>query len=127
MRDLLAESCLRLLAGAVPKRTLADLRGSILRSPNAFPWREVNEEIAALPVDEDQLLQSGIRGQRDWILRGGAARPRKSVRHHGKTILAYVLSRLIFFVLYTLAAVVLLVLLKHRWPGLDIYRLLEWL
>ena len=41
--------------------------------------------------------------------------------------MAYLLVRSIFFVLYSVAVVIALLLIKQNWPHLDIYKLLEWL
>jgi hypothetical protein len=35
-------------------------------------------------------------------------------------------AQLIFGAIYALVIVVLLLLLKHRWPELDVYRVLYW-
>ena len=131
VRDQVGEACLRLLAGAVPPKTMNGLRAEILAQPDAFPWQAVNDRIVAEAIPADQFLEKGLRAQRDWILRGGAAgggvRRKKSMKSRGKGLLALLVARLVFFALYTVAVVALLILLKHRWPGMDVYALLDWL
>ena len=125
--DQVGEAALRLMAGVVPRKTMTALRGEIVASPERYPWREVTDQILADPVEDGRLVQQGLRAQRDWVLRGGRETPRKPVATRGKFALAFVLSRLIFFAIYTVAVVVLLILLKRQWPAFDIYRILEWL
>jgi len=119
---------LRLLAGVVPKGTMAALRGEIMSSPDAFPWKAVNERILSDPVDPAQLTQAGLRGQRDWILRTGRPKAgRRSMKVRGKSMLAYLIVRSIFLALNAAALIALLILLKHHWSWLDIYSVLDWL
>ena len=132
VREQLGEASLRLLAGVVPAGTMAELRGEIMSSPEAFPWKAVNERILADPVDAAQLTQAGLRGQRDWILRTGRpqARPptrRRSMKVRTKSLVAYLIVRSVFFVVYAAALIVVLILLKHHWSWFDIYSVLDWL
>lgn len=118
---------LRLLAGAVPKRTLDGLQRTVQQSPSEYPWQVVTRVVLAEPVDDRRLLEQGLRAQRDWILRGGRETPGKPISVHAKTFVAKVVAQLIFVGVYTVVIVVLLLLLKHRWPEVDIYRALDWL
>ena len=127
MRAQLGEASLRLLAGVVPRATMAELRGEILSNPAAFPWKTINERILADPVDDGQLMQAGLRSQRDWILRTARPKGRRSLKVKSKNLLAYLLVRAVFTVLYALALVVVLILLKHHWSWFDIYAVLDWL
>ena len=128
VRQQLGEVSLRLLAGAVPGKAFGDARRIIERSGGGYPWEEVNQRVIEDDLEEAQLIRQGLQAQRDWILRGGApGRKRKSLKARGKGFVAFVLSRLIFFVFYTVAVVVLLVMLKHHWPQIDVYVALEWL
>lgn len=122
-----SECSLRLMAGMVPARTLEEIRGDMAAKRDGYPWEEVVDRILRDPVDRRRLLERGLRAQRDWIARGGADRGRRMrrVRTAGKRFLAYLLSRAIFFVLYTVAVVVLLVLVQSKWPELNIYRIPE--
>jgi len=120
-----AEATLRLAAGLVPPPTLQKIRAQVLADTESFPWREVNERILAVDLPEQQLLQQGLRFQRDTIVRGGRSGKRRTLKSRGKSLLAVLLARGIFFVVYTVAVVVLLILLKHQWPGFDIYSLLD--
>lgn len=107
---------------------MAALRREILSSPEAFPWKAVNDLIVADPIDPAQLTQDGLRGQRDWILRTGRPKPgRRSAKVRGKNFLAYLIVRSVFFVLYAAALIVVLILLKHHWSWFDIYAVLDWL
>lgn len=121
------ECALRLMAGVVPARTLEEIRGDLAARRDGYPWEDVVERILRDPVDRRRLLERGLRAQRDWIARGGAARGRvlRRARVAGKRFLAYLISRAIFFVLYTVAVVALLVLARSRWPDLNIYRIPE--
>jgi hypothetical protein len=117
---------LRLMAGAVPRRTMDALKRTVLSSPDEYPWRAVNRVVLEAPVDEQDLAQRGLKAQRDWILRGGRENPGKSLSVHAKTWIAKLLTQLIFLTAYSLVVVVLLLILKHKWPTADIYRLLAW-
>ena len=98
----------------------------IPRSRNGLPLKEMTASQQQLAY---ALLQSALRGQRDWIMRRGREpeRPQRRVSSAGQRALAYGLSRAIFFVIYSVAVLALLVLLKHRWPEVDIYVVLDWL
>lgn len=122
-----AEVSLRLLAGSVPRRTLEALKRTVQQSPSEYPWQVVTRAVLAEPVDEQQLVQNGLRAQRDWILRGGRETPGRPLSVQAKTFVAKVLSQLIFVLVYTVVIAVLLLLLRHRWPELDLYRILDWL
>lgn len=123
----IAAVALRLLAGAVPRRTLDGLKRTLLASPAEYPWQVVNQVVLAEPVDEQDLAQKGLKAERDWILRGGRETPGKPLSVQVKTLVAKLLTQLIFLFVYTLVVVVLLLLLKHKWPSFDVYRLLAWL
>ncbi len=125
--DDVGQAALRLMAGTVSRKQLAALRKELLRSPESYPWRETTDAILRVEVDDERLLQQGLRAQRDWVVRGGRETPKPSVKHRSKNFVAYLLSRAIFFVLYTGAVVVLLVLLKAKWPQIDIYAANDWL
>jgi hypothetical protein len=125
-----AEVSLRMMADAIPRRTQDDVRALMASHSEEYPWQRVVDVVLRDAVAADDLISKGLRAQRDWFNRGTVApapRAVRAARVAGKRALAYVLSRAIFFVLYTLAVVVLLVVLKQRWPEVDIYRLLDWL
>jgi len=132
VREQLGEACLRLVAGAVPEATMSEVRGRAMAESEGYPWRAVNDRLVQDPVDERELIEAGLRGQRDWIMRGGGSRsaaerkrPRRTLKVRGKSFLAYLVVRTLFFIIYTGAVVVALLLVKQNWPDLDIYRLLE--
>lgn len=116
---------LRLLAGAVPKRTMDQLQRAP-QSPSEFPWQVVTQAVLAEPVDEQKLLQQGLAAQRDWILRGGRETPGPGLVHHTKSFFAKVVAQLIFAALFTIVLVTILILLKYKMPEFDIYRVLDW-
>ncbi len=122
-----ALSALRLLAGTVPKKRLQALRQTVDKAGGEYPWERVTDALNAEPAEQQQLVQQGLRAQRDWILREGRETPKASMKSRGKGFMARLLGRLIFFALILLVAVILLILLKARWPDLDIYGPLPWL
>jgi hypothetical protein len=119
------ETSHRMFAGLVPGGTAAKLRQRIAEDPARYPWEEVVAIVNAAAVPPADLIQRGLRAQRDWILRAAAGRPMRRLRVAGKTLLARILAQLLFFGLYSAAVVVLLLLLKLKWEGADIYRLLD--
>jgi hypothetical protein len=120
----IASVSLRLMAGAVPRSTLESLKRTLVQSPAEFPWRVVTQAVLAVPVEEQKLVQQGLRAQRDWILRGGRENPGKPLSVRAKTLAARLLTQLIFLTVYSGVVLVLLLALKHKWPGADVYRLL---
>ncbi len=123
----IAAVSLRLLAGAVPRRTLDGLKRTVQASPAEYPWQVVNKVVMAEPVDDHDLAQKGLRAQRDWILRGGRENPGKPLSVQAKTLVAKLLTQLIFASIYAVLIVILLWVFKHKWPSMDIYRPLAWL
>lgn len=124
--DICAVS-LRLLAGAVPKRTLEALKRTVLSSSEEYPWQAVNKVVLGDPVDPSELAQRGLRAQRDWILRGGRSDPGPSLSVRSKTIVAKLLVQTVLLTIYLIIATAILIGLKHKWPDFDIYRVLSWL
>jgi hypothetical protein len=122
-----AEVSLRLMAGVVSRKLMDTLQRTVRQNPAEYPWQVVNQAVLAETVDPARLVQQGLRAQRDWIVRGGRENPSRPLGLRAKTLLAMVLSRLLFFAAYTAAVAVLLLLLKQKWPGLDLYRILYWL
>lgn len=118
---------LRLLAGAVPKRTMEQLQRTLRQSHAEFPWQVVTQAVLSEPVDPQQLVQQGLAAQRDWILRGGRETPRPQVGARAKGLLARLCAQLVFGALYTVVILAILLLLKHKLPELDIYRVLDWI
>ena len=117
---------LRLLAGAVPRQTMQQLQRTVRQSPSEFPWQIVTQAVLADPVDPQQLVQQGLRAQRDWIVRGGRETPATPVTQRAKGLLAKLCAQAIFLLLYTVVVVVALLLLRHKVPELDIYRITTW-
>lgn len=125
-----SEVSLRMMASAIPRKTQDRVRTLMAEGADHYPWQRIVDTVLADPVDADDLLGKGLRAQRDWFARSqvsATARAGRAARVAGKTALAYTLSRLIFFVLYTAAVILVLVLAKHHWPQFDIYRVLDWL
>ncbi|MCA8943835.1 MAG: hypothetical protein KDB80_14830 [Planctomycetes bacterium] len=133
------EVSLRMMARTVPADTVQHLQARLYAQPDEYPWEDVVDAVLADPVDPSELLNRGLQGQRDWVLRGGAAaaparpgggartgRP-KTLKVRGKTLVAAAIVRSGFFVLYTAVVVGILILLRHKFPWFDIYRVLEWL
>lgn len=117
---------LRLLAGTVSKKTMDQLRRTLEHSPTEFPWQVVTQAVLAEPVDPQKLVQQGLAAQRDWIVRGGREVPGPSASQQVKGFVARICAQLIFGALFTLVLVAILLLLKHKMPGFDIYRILTW-
>ncbi|MEZ5965293.1 MAG: hypothetical protein R3F56_15780 [Planctomycetota bacterium] len=124
------EVSLRMMANAIPRKTQDRVRALMAEASQDYPWQRVVDTVLAEPVDEQDLLGRGLRAQRDWFARASVtatARAGRAVRVAGKTALAYAISRVIFFTLYTATVILVLVLAKHHWPQFDIYRILDWL
>ncbi len=119
------EASHRLLAGLVPGGTVTKLAGRIRDEEDRYPWEEVVESLTAPSVEPQELVQRGLRAQRDWILRSAAGRPMRRLRVATKTLLARIVAQGLFFVLYTTAVIALLLLIRLKWDWFDIYRLLE--
>jgi hypothetical protein len=124
--DAVARANLRLMAGAVSKRTMEQLQRTLQQNPSEFPWQVVTQALLAEPVDEQRLVQQALVAQRDWIVRGGRETPRPGLGHRAKSLLARLCAQLIFGVVYAIVIVVLLLLLEHLNPDLDISRVLRW-
>jgi hypothetical protein len=125
MADVAAVS-LRLLAGAVPRHTMQALQRTIESSPAEYPWQVVTKVVLEEPVDAGKLVQQGLRAQRDWIQRGGRETPGKSASVRAKTFVAKLTAQAIIFGVFVVLAVLSLLLIKHKWPEIDVYVLLEW-
>ncbi len=117
---------LRLLAGAVSKRTMEQLQRTVQQSPTEYPWRVVTQAVLAEPVDAQRLVQQGLQAQRDWILRGGREKPAMPLGRRAKGFFARLCAQAIFGLIFTVVVIAALLLLKHKLPDFDIYRLLTW-
>ncbi|MBE7504651.1 MAG: hypothetical protein HS113_31030 [Verrucomicrobiales bacterium] len=117
---------LRLLAGAVSKRTMEQLQRTVQQSPSEFPWQVVTQAVLAEPVDAQKLVQQGLQAQRDWIVRGGRERPATPLGQRTKGFVARLVAQLIFGVIFAAVVVAALLLLKHKLDWFDIYRVLDW-
>jgi hypothetical protein len=124
--DRVGAVALRMMAGAVSPATRRSLQQRVRGAPS-YPWEAVVDTVLADPVDEVRLLERGLAAQRDWVVGSAKAPLGRRLRQRGRSAVAWLLSRVIFFALYTAAAIVLLVLVRWRWPDLDIYVLGEWL
>ena len=119
------DASLRLMAGAVPKTRMEQLRRTVEQSPADYPWQVVTQAILAEDVDEQRLVQQALAAQRDWILRGGRTAKGPSLRHRTKGLFARLLAQLIFATIFAAVLVLGLLLLKYK-ADFDIYRILVW-
>lgn len=118
---------LRLLAGAVSRPTMDQLRRTLDQSPAEYPWQVVTQTVLAESVDPQRLVQQGLQAQRDWILRGGRETPGRSLTTKAKGFVARLVAQTIFGGLFALVLVTGLLVLKYKLPDYDIYRILTWL
>ena len=123
----ISELSLRLMGGAVSRRTMKELQRIVDKSGSAYPWEAVLDRALEDAVDHNELVDRGLRAQRDWVLRGGRKNPGKRVGTHAKMFMAKLVAKGLFLVLYTLALVGLLVLIEQMWPHLDISNILYFL
>jgi hypothetical protein len=123
----ICESSARLMAGLVNKSTIKELQKTVNSSASDYPWEVVVDRVLRDPVEPSKFTTQALRSQRDWVVRGGRETPGKGIRRHTKTFVARMLARLIFLAILIPAVVMLLVLVKHKWPDVDIYRILGWL
>jgi hypothetical protein len=125
------EVSLRMMAGAIAPGRLRALEHTVRRSTANYPWQEVVDLVLDDPMDASDLVNRGLRAQRDWIARGGrppgGERRRARAATRLKTWLAFALVRGFFYALLAVAFVLVLLLLKAGWPEIDIYRVLDWL
>jgi hypothetical protein len=118
-----AEVSMRLLAGAVDRRTLETLKSSVQAATGEYPWQLVTRTVLAQKADEQKVVQSALVAQRDWVLRGGRETPR-SLSMATKGLVARLVAQLIIFTVTAAVVVAALLLLKYRYPEFDIYRIL---
>lgn len=120
------ETSLRLLAGAVPKGKLDQLRRLVEQSPDAFPWQLVTRELLADPIDAQRLMQQGLVAQRDWIARGGRTSKGPGIVRRTKGFVARLMAQLVFGVMFAVVLVAGLILLQIKVEWFDIYQLVPW-
>lgn len=114
---------LRLMAGAVPKPLLGQLQRMVQQAQDGYPWQEVTRVVLAQPVDEQKVVQQGLVAQRDWILRGGRETPGRPLGHRAKGLLARLVAQFVVLIVYGVLLVGGLLLLQHKFPEWNIYRL----
>ena len=122
----IAEVSLRLMAGAVDRRTLEQLKRTVQASPAEFPWQVVTQAVLAAKPDEQQVVQAALVAQRDWILRGGRETP-KPLGRRAKGLVAKLCAQLMVLGVAALITIIALLVLKYRFPDFDIYRVLTWI
>lgn len=127
-----AETSLRMMAGTVGSGTLRAIQDELRAHPEAFPWQQVCNLVVAEPVDPSDLVNRGIVAQRDWVHRaqrpavaaapGTPARPARSrsASNLAKRLLAMLIVRGTFYVVFAAAFLVMLVLVERKW-GFDVY------
>lgn len=118
---------LRLLAGAVSRKTMEQLKRTVQENPSEYPWQVVTHAILAEPCDEQKVVQQGLRAHRDWIVRGGRQDPGRPLGVQAKTLVAKLLTQLIVVVIIALLVCLMLLVMRQKWPGADIYKVLFWL
>ncbi len=123
----ICESTTRLTAGVVSRPTMQELRQTVHASTAEYPWEAVVTRILRDPVDPAKLTKQALRAQRDWVVRGGRETPGKGLTHRAKSFVARLVARLIFLAILLPVVVILLVLIKQKWPEMDIYEILRWL
>ena len=119
-----SEASLRLMAGAVSKPQLAQLKIAAQQEEDDYPWQRITQAIVVEPVDGQGLVKQGLIAQRDWILRGGRVVKGPSVTRRAKGFFARLTAQLIFGVIFATVVVLMLLLLEYRF-GWNIYWLLD--
>ena len=119
-----SEASLRLMAGAVSKPRLAQLKIAAQEQETDYPWQRITQAIVSESVDGQDLVKQGLIAQRDWILRGGRVAKGPSIKSRAKGFFARLTAQLIFGVIFTAVVVLMLLLLEYRF-GWNIYWLLD--
>ena len=119
-----SEASLRLMAGAVSKPRLAQLKIVAQEQETDYPWQRITQAIVSESVDGQDLVKQGLIAQRDWILRGGRVAKGPSIKSRAKGFFARLTAQLIFGVIFTTVIVLTLLLLEYRF-GWNIYWLLD--
>lgn len=119
-----SEASLRLMAGAVSKPRLAQLKIAAQEQETDYPWQRITQAIVSESVDGQDLVKQGLIAQRDWILRGGRVAKGPSIKSRAKGFFARLTAQLIFGVIFTTVIVLTLLLLEYRF-GWNIYWLLD--
>ena len=114
---------MRLMAGAVPKPLMADLQRTVQQSSQGYPWQDVTRRVLASPIDEQKVVQQALVAQRDWILRGGRENPGRGLAHKTKGLVAKLVAQFLVLVVYAVLLIGGLLLLQHKFPEWNIYRL----
>lgn len=119
-----SEASLRLMAGAVSKPRLAQLKIAAQEQETDYPWQRITQAIVSESVDGQDLVKQGLIAQRDWILRGGRVAKGPSIKSRAKGFFARLTAQLIFGVIFSTVIVLTLLLLEYRF-GWNIYWLLD--
>lgn len=122
----IGDASLRLLAGAVSKARMEQLRRTVEQAPNEYPWQVVVQAILEEDVDQQRLVQQGLTAQRDWILRGGRTTRGPSLTRRAKGLLARLMAQLIFAVIFAIVLIAGLIVVQMQWEWLDIYAIVPW-
>lgn len=117
---------LRLMAGAVSKPKMAQLRITVAANTDEYPWQTVTQAVLSEEVDPQRLVQQGLTAHRDWILRGGRTARGPSITHRAKGLLARLSAQLIFAAIFTTVILVALVILEIK-LGWNIYEVWPWI
>jgi len=117
---------LRLMAGAVSKPKMAQLRITVEGQADEYPWQTVTQSVLSEEVDPQRLVQQGLTAQRDWILRGGRVAKGPSITRRAKGLVARLVAQLIFAALFTTLILVALVILEIK-LGWDLYAVWPWI
>ncbi|MCK5944919.1 MAG: hypothetical protein KAI24_23225 [Planctomycetes bacterium] len=120
-----SEASLRLMAGAVSKPKMAQLKITAQQNEAEYPWQVITQAILSEDVDGQRLVQQGLAAQRDWILRGGRVAKGPSVTRRAKGFFARLCAQLIFGAIFVVVVVIGLLLLEYKFPAWDIDWLLD--
>lgn len=120
-----SEASLRLMAGAVSKPKMAQLKIQAQQDESQYPWQAITQSILSEQVDDQRLVQQGLAAQRDWVLRGGRLAPGPTVARRAKGFFARLAAQLVFAVIFVVVLVVALLLLEYKFPACDIDWLLD--
>ena len=118
------QASLRLMAGAVSKPKMAQLKLTAQQDEAQYPWQQITQAILSEDVDNQSLVKQGLVAQRDWVLRGGRVAKGPSVTKRAKGLFARLAAQLIFGSIFLVVVVLSLLLLRYRF-GWNIYWLLD--
>ena len=117
------EISVRLVAGAVGKRTFETLRSQLPAAADQHAL--LHQAVTAEPVEPASLLAKALAAQRDWVARGARVAPVR-LAFRGKRLLAQLCAQLVISAIYAVLLLTVLLALKYHNDTWDVYRLLAW-